>query len=114
VCPRRILALLVPVLVCALYFPWGKTAGDTWSPIDPAELKMTSEPKAPGTPAICLYRQFDHKETGRGNHTEVNCVRLKILTEEGRNYANVEIPYWKSVGGINGIQAALSIKMAAL
>jgi hypothetical protein len=105
VCPRRILLLLVPVLVCALYFPWRKTAGDDWPPIDPAELKMTSEPKAPGAPEIYLYRQFDRKETGRGNHTEVNCVRLKILTEEGRKYANVEIPNWKSVGGINGIQA---------
>jgi hypothetical protein len=105
VCPRRILLFLVPVLVCALYFPCRKTAGSDWPPIDAAELKMTGEPKAPGAPAIYLYRQVDRKESGRGNHTEVNYVRLKILTEEGRKYANVEIPYWKSVGGINGIQA---------
>jgi hypothetical protein len=66
---------------------------------------MTSEPKAPGAPAIYLYRQVDRKEAGRGNHTELNYVRIKILTEEGRKYANVEIPYFRSVGGISGIQA---------
>jgi hypothetical protein len=69
VCPRRILLLLVPVLVCALYFPWRKTAGDDWSPIDPAEPKMTSEPKAPGAPAIYLYREFDRKENRSGQST---------------------------------------------
>jgi hypothetical protein len=80
-------------------------AGDEWLPIDPADLKMTSEPKAPGAPAIYLYREVDRKETGRGNHTEFNYVRIKILTEEGRKYANVEIPYSKSVTGISNIHA---------
>jgi hypothetical protein len=103
---RRILLLLVPILLFALYLPFTRSlAGDDWLPIDPAELKMTSEPKAPGAPAIYLYRQVDRKEAGRGNHTETNYVRIKIFTEEGRKYANVEIPYFKSVGGINSIRA---------
>jgi len=68
------------------------------------ELKMTSEPKAPGAPAIYLYRQVDRKEAGRTT-TEFNYVRIKILTEEGRKYANVEIPYSKAVTGINGVRA---------
>jgi hypothetical protein len=68
---RRILLLLVPVVVCALYFPMRKIAGDEWLPIDPADLKMTSEPKAPGAPAIYLYRQVDRKDLGRAN-TEHN------------------------------------------
>jgi len=77
---------------------------DEWQPVTPEELKMTSEPKAPGAPAIFLYRQVDRKDLGRGN-TEYNYVRIKILTEEGRKYANIEIPYLRQQVAINGIRA---------
>lgn len=103
---RRILLLFVPILLCALYFPSRNIlAGDDWLPIDPADLKMTTEPKAPGAPAIYLYRQVDRKESGRANHTEAYYFRVKILTEDGRKYGNIEIPYLKSVGGISNIRA---------
>lgn len=58
------------------------------------ELKMTSEPKAPGAPAIILFRQVDRDDNQSGTH-EDDYVRVKILTEEGRKYADVQIPYWK-------------------
>ena len=32
---------------------------EDWQPVTPEELKMTSEPAAPGAPAIYLYRQVD-------------------------------------------------------
>lgn len=103
---RRILLLFVSIVVCLLYFPTRKIiGGDEWLPIDPADLKMTSEPKAPGAPAIYLYRQVDRKEAGTTTHTQYNHVRIKILTEEGRKYANVEIPYFKAVSAISGIRA---------
>ena len=103
---RRILLLFVPILLCTLHFPSRKIlAGDDWLPIDPADLKMTTEPKAPGAPAIYLYRQVDRKESGRVNHTEAYYFRIKILTEDGRKYGNIEIPYLKSVGGISNIRA---------
>jgi len=104
VCLRRMLLLLVPLVACVLYFPRTKVAGDEWQPIDPAELKMTSEPKAPGAPAIYLYRQVDRKDSGRAN-TEHNYVRIKILTEEGREAANVAIPYRDESAQISNIRA---------
>jgi len=55
---------------------------------------MTSEPKAPGAPAIILFREVDRDDNESSTH-EDDYVRVKILTEEGRKYANVEIPYWK-------------------
>lgn len=103
-CLRRMLLLLVPLVVCVLYFPRTKVAGDEWQPIDPAELKMTSEPNAPGAPAIYLYRQVDRKDSGRAN-TEHNYVRIKILTEEGREAANVAIPYRDESAQISNIRA---------
>jgi hypothetical protein len=77
---------------------------DDWLPIDPADLKMTSEPKAPGAPAIFLYRQVDRNDSGNAT-TEFNYARIKILTEEGRKYGDVEIPFNKESEDISNIRA---------
>jgi hypothetical protein len=79
-------------------------AGDEWLPIDPAELKMTSEAKASGAPAIYLYRQVDRDDNGRAT-SEHNYDRIKILTEEGRSYANIEIPFSKQRYNVSRIRA---------
>jgi len=72
-------------------------AGDKFQPVSQDELKMTGDPQAPGAPAIILYRQVDRDDTGLTAH-EDNYVRIKILTEEGRKYADVEIPFRKEQG----------------
>jgi len=68
-----------------------------FQPVSPEELKMTKEPLAPGAPAIILFRQVDRNDTGHTAH-EDNYFRIKILTEEGRKYADIEIPYEKGYG----------------
>lgn len=102
---RRMCVSLPFVLIFSTIFSASAQAGDEWLPIDPAELRMTSEPLAPGAPAIYLYRQVDRSDAGRTRHTEFNYFRIKILTEEGRKYANVEIPYSRAVSQISGIRA---------
>jgi len=72
-------------------------------PVSPDELKLTSEPQAPGAPAIILYRQVDRDDNGYTSH-EDDYLRIKILTEEGRKYANVEIPFLK------GSQSVVKVK----
>ncbi|HET7108274.1 MAG TPA: DUF3857 domain-containing protein [Candidatus Acidoferrum sp.] len=101
--PRRLVFLLILVAAALLFRPLPPTtSGDDWQPIDPADLKMTSEPKAPGAPAIYLYRQVDRDDqSGR----EAQYYRIKIFTEEGRKQADVEIPFLKDVTQINGIKA---------
>ena len=98
---RRLAFLLILVAAALLFRPFlPTTSGDDWLPIDPADLKMTSEPKAPGAPAIYLYRQVDRKDATRAA-TEYNYVRIKILTEEGRQFANIEIPYYRQDASVN-------------
>ena len=80
-----------------------QAGSDDWLPIDPAELKMASEPKAPGAPAIYLYRQVD-RDDSRTAATEYDYLRIKILTEEGRKYADIEIPFDKEYR-VSGIRA---------
>jgi len=78
-------------------------AGIGFQPVSPDEIKMTSEPLAPGAPAIILYRQVDRDDNGYTSH-EDDYFRIKILTEEGRKYADVEIPFLK------GSQDVLKVK----
>jgi hypothetical protein len=85
----------------SLNFPQA-LAADWVLPVSQEELEMTREPKAPGAPAIYLYRQVDRDDaTGR----EVNFARIKILTEEGRKYADMEIPFDKREAKVHGIHA---------
>ena len=64
---------------------------DTWTQPTPDELKMTSEPGAPGAAVTCLAMSV-WDEYNRAQTHQIY-VRLKILTEEGRKYADIEIPY---------------------
>jgi Domain of Unknown Function with PDB structure (DUF3857)/Transglutaminase-like superfamily len=75
---------------------------EDWLPIAAADLQMTREPKAPGAAAIYLYRQEDRDDTIPGVSIY---VRLKILSEEGRKYADVEIPFAKGIENVHGIDA---------
>jgi hypothetical protein len=79
-------------------------AGIAFQPVSPEELKMTSEPKAPGAPAIILFRQVDRDDNGTTSH-EDDYVRIKILTEEGRKQADIEIPFFKDRENITAVKA---------
>jgi hypothetical protein len=91
---------LIAVLVLCAGAP--SVQAEDWLPISPEELTMTSEPRAPGAPAILLYRQVDRDDNGP---TETIYARIKILTEEGRKFADVEIPFYKGTEYVRAIQA---------
>jgi hypothetical protein len=54
------------------------------------ELEMTSDPKAPGADAVYLYRE---EKTDDTLHYHGYYVRIKVLTEKGKELATVHIPY---------------------
>jgi len=80
------------------------TAGVGFQPASPDELKMTSEPLAPGAPAIILYRQVDRDDNIHTPHQD-NYFRIKVLTEEGRKHADVEIPFLRENEDIVTVRA---------
>jgi len=96
-------------------------AGVHFQPISQEELKMTSEPGAPGAPAIILYREVNRDDYGISNRGGLRLVgnemaapasrfeedyyRIKILTDAGRKYGNIEIPFDTNVGTVSGIMA---------
>ncbi|HLA71181.1 MAG TPA: DUF3857 domain-containing protein, partial [Steroidobacteraceae bacterium] len=93
------LGALAALLSLALTMP---ARAEEWQPISPEDLQMKGEPKAPKAAAIFLYRQVDRDDA---NSTESIYSRIKVLTDEGRKYANVEIPYLKGANTIRGLQA---------
>jgi Domain of Unknown Function with PDB structure (DUF3857) len=78
-------------------------AGVGFQPVSTDELRITNEPLAPGAPAIILYRQVDRDDNGRTSH-EDDYIRIKILTEEGRKHADVEIPFLKGSQDVVGVK----------
>lgn len=90
------------ILAALLCIPFrAALAFDDWRPIDPDELKMTADPKHPAD-AIILY----HEETDDDlrSHGYVY-IRIKIFTDQGRRWANVEIPYESNDYGISDVKA---------
>jgi hypothetical protein len=80
------------IIATLIAFRRPASAAENWLPISQDELKMTSEPKAPGAPAIYLYRRVDRDDV---NSHQTVYERIKILSEEGRKYGNIEISFLK-------------------
>ncbi len=59
-----------------------------WTVPTPEELSMTSQPEVPGAAAVYLFRE---EITEDNLHMFSIYVRLKVLTERGKDYANVEL-----------------------
>ena len=65
-------------------------AADQWVKPTPEELAMTSLPGYPGAPAVMLF----HEEITKDDlHVVQHYERIKILTEKGKERANVELPF---------------------
>ncbi|MGC2398919.1 MAG: DUF3857 domain-containing protein [Acidobacteriaceae bacterium] len=74
---------------------------DSWTKPTPEELQMTSEPAAPGAAAIYLLRNENADDK---LHVHITYVRLKILTEKGKQYADQEISYQSKQFRIFGVE----------
>jgi len=100
---RSCFFLFVAVVTSFIGMPGFSLALD-FQPISTDELKMAEEPKAPSAAAIILYREVDRDDSGSNGYEDVY-FRIKILTQEGRKYADIEIPYWKNGISINKLHA---------
>jgi len=65
------------------------------------ELKMTSDPKAPGASAVYLYRE---ETTDDALHYHSYYERIKVLTEKGKEQATIRIPYEHGQFKVTNIQ----------
>jgi hypothetical protein len=77
------LVFLVPIFLVT-------QARADWPAIDPEDLKMTDLAEQKGAPAVVLLRE-EVADDPNNNHSVY--MRIKVLTETGKRYADVEIPY---------------------
>ena len=82
------------LLACLLCLP-GASLLAQWTAPTPEELSMQSIPEVPGAPAVYLYRE---ETTDDALRSYSYYVRLKVLTEGGKDYANVELPFGTKAG----------------
>ena len=74
-----------------------------WLPVTPEELAMKENPLVPGGHAALLY--YAHDEDDKvGSKTQY--FRIKIFSEEGKKFANIETPpYDRDVVNVESIKA---------
>lgn len=65
------------------------------------ELQMTADPKAPGEAAVYLYRE---ETTDDNLHFHSYYVRIKVLTEKGKELATVHVPYERGTFKVTDIK----------
>ncbi len=71
-------------------------------PISPEELAMKDNPADPGEAAIMLYYAVDTDNT---KSTETRSVRIKVFRDEGKKYADIEVPYYGTNTHVEEIRA---------
>ena len=74
---------------------------DTWQPVPMDDLALKDNPANPGACAMILERQVYTDDEKR---VQTEWVRIKILTEAGRAYADLEIPYFAKSVSIENIR----------
>jgi hypothetical protein len=90
-CALGLFAALSPALICAQF-----------QPPNPDELKMTSDPKAPGADAVYLeMNEIDNNALAFRTHY----ARIKVLTEKGKELATVTASFLQGDTGIREIHA---------
>ena len=96
-CLRKLwpLALLfTPLLAAAEARPW--------LPLDPKDLQMKELAQIPGAQAALLYYADEIDES---SHTEFFYYRIKIFSDGGKHYANVEIPMFFEKASVEDLSA---------
>lgn len=86
--------LLAALLLGAAMTPFAG-AQTKFADATPEELSMTSVPGYPGVSAVVLNKEEITKDD---LHSSMHYARIKILTDEGKKYANVELPYVSAAG----------------
>jgi hypothetical protein len=92
---RRAAAFFAGALF-GLYLPGppGRVMAADWQPVTPEELALKEVPGHRGEHAILLLREEDTDDT---HSHSIHHYRIKILSEQGRKYGDIEIPYIKGL-----------------
>jgi hypothetical protein len=89
------LRLLVVILGLG-FFTYGATPSEDWLPVTTQDLQIKEVPGTPNAPAIQLYYAH-YIYVDQNEEAQFFYCRIKLLTDAGRQYADVEIPVFPGV-----------------
>ena len=98
-------SLLLAIVLC-LEVPSTEAQGaQSWPPLTPQDLVLKGNPLNPGEPALILSYEV---QTDSVKSTETAYKRIKVFREEGKKYADVEIPYFETLTQVEEIRARVT------
>lgn len=106
-CPHMIRILLATTTLCfVLVKGWSQTNGFPYGQVTYKQLNMNSYAADSSASAVVLNEFGEGYIDSGGDHNLVFTyhVRIKILKKEGLEYANVEIPLYKSDGRFESLR----------
>ena len=83
---------LLVLACCGNRYAFGGAIERDWLPVTSQDLQYKDVSGDPGAPAVLLYYADDIVYVSDYDQTESFYYRIKILTDAGKSYANVEIP----------------------
>ncbi len=89
-------------LVLALMILVPALGAEDWQPISKEDLALKDNPTKPGAHAMILYRE---NNVDNQSSTVSQYIRIKIFTEEGKKWGDVEIPFVKGYYDIHNVRA---------
>ena len=92
---------LIAVLL-SLGAAYALAAGDDFPPVNPQELAMKQDASNPTASALILYRESN---TNNVESVKTEYYRVKIFTEAGKKYADIEVPYDKEIFSVYDVKA---------
>jgi hypothetical protein len=85
----------VVIILMVLYILiWNLSFAQRWGKISAEENSITSISEESDADAVFLFEKSDIEITPEFELLIIRHTRIKILTEEGKKYANIKIPYW--------------------
>lgn len=93
-------ALFLAFILCG--FALFSVQAADWPNIPPDELSLKDSPTHPGSHAIILYHEV---KTDDVSSAVLYHTRIKILSEQGKQYANIELPFLKQLFTIRDVKA---------
>ena len=95
---------VLDLILLAAYLSFAPRGGaqETWLPIPPEDLALQDNPAAPGSSAMILYKEELRDDADRVRRLY---YRIKIFTDAGRQYADIQIPYLRGRQEVKDIAA---------
>lgn len=98
------LGLAANAATFGLLHAWGQTPV-VWAQVPPEELTLKDDAFEPGSPAMILEYEV---ESDNNKSNETLYKRIKIFREEGKKFADVEIPYLEKFTTVDAIRARVT------